>query len=50
VTGCRKPFAERNKQWRIDCLLEIRQGFGHRLHAVNRATGFAVAEGLNFAL
>ena len=45
-----KPFAECDKERRIDCFLEIRQCFGHRLHAVNRATGLAVAEGLNFAL
>jgi hypothetical protein len=45
-----KSLAECDKQRRIDRFLKIRQCFGNRLHAVNRATGIAATEGLNFAL
>jgi hypothetical protein len=50
VTSSPKALTELGKERRLECLLEIRYCFGHALHAFNRATGFGVAEGLNFAL
>ena len=50
MTRGREALTDLGKERRLECLLEIRYCFGHALHAFNRATGFGVAEGLNFAL